>query len=144
MDRDGVMRKHYTSLLSLKSRSTNVPLPHPNYYFSPNLLLVKDRRTFIKQVSALGAGLWAWPLIDQAYAAEAADFMKDVQLTPPSELATNEDFWSWVRHNYTASSNLINLNNGGVSPHPTVVQDAVDAIHRAEQRGPFVLHVAGI
>ena len=86
---------------------------------------MKDRRTFIKQVSALGAGLWAWPLIDQAYAAEAADFMKDVQLTPPSELATNEDFWSWVRHNYTASSNLINLNNGGVSPHPTVVQDAV-------------------
>lgn len=36
----------------------------------------------------------------------------------------NEDFWGWVRESYTMSANLINLNNGGVSPQPKVVQDA--------------------
>ncbi len=97
---------------------------------------MKNRRTFIKQVSALGAGLWAWPLIDPNYAAEAAEVMKDLELTPPSELASNEDFWSWVRHNYTASSNLINLNNGGVSPHPKVVQDAVSRFTALSNEAP--------
>src|SRR5436190_6308794 len=41
-----------------------------------------------------------------------------------SESSENEDFWGWMRQNYTISPNIINLNNGGVSPQPKVVQDA--------------------
>ncbi len=36
----------------------------------------------------------------------------------------DEDFWGWVKSQYTVSSSLINLNNGGVSPQPKCVQDA--------------------
>ena len=97
---------------------------------------MKNRRDFIKQVSALSAGMWAWPLIDTSHAAEAAEVLKGLELTPPSELASNEDFWSWVRHSYTASSNMINLNNGGVSPHPKVVQDAVTRFTSLSNEAP--------
>ena len=38
--------------------------------------------------------------------------------------AENEDFWGWIRESYTVSPNIINLNNGGVSPQPKVVQEA--------------------
>ena len=41
-----------------------------------------------------------------------------------SETASDEDFWGWIRESYTVSPNIINLNNGGVSPQPKVVQDA--------------------
>lgn len=39
--------------------------------------------------------------------------------------ANEDDFWGWVRSQYTISSNMINLNNGGVSPQPKSVQDAL-------------------
>lgn len=73
-------------------------------------------------MGTLGTGIWAWPLVDSAFAAEAQRLAEGI---PPQEFTQNEDFWSWVRHNFSASSTLINLNNGGVSPHPRVVQDAV-------------------
>lgn len=84
----------------------------------------------------MGVGLWAWPLIDSAFANETKTLMQAFELTPPSELASNEDFWSWVRHHYAASSNLINLNNGGVSPHPKVVQDAVQRFTELSNEAP--------
>jgi selenocysteine lyase/cysteine desulfurase len=97
---------------------------------------LKNRRTFLKQISALSAGVWAWPLIDDRFAAEAKTILEKSALHPESSFANQEDFWSWVRHNYTASSNLINLNNGGVSPHPKVVQDAVQRFTELSNEAP--------
>ena len=46
-------------------------------------------------------------------------------LTPEeASLMGDSDFWAWMQQAYTASPNIINLNNGGVSPQPKVVQDA--------------------
>lgn len=95
-----------------------------------------NRRSFIKNASALGAGLWAWPLIDQSFANEFNLKWSELSVSPPSESASNEDFWSWVRHSYTSSTNLINLNNGGVSPHPKVVQDAVQRFTALSNEAP--------
>ncbi|NDJ12614.1 MAG: aminotransferase, partial [Acidobacteriia bacterium] len=39
------------------------------------------------------------------------------------ELARDEDFWWNVREAFTVDRTLINLNNGGVSPSPRIVQD---------------------
>ncbi len=44
-------------------------------------------------------------------------------------LSSNEDFWSNVQQAYTHSGGIINLNNGGVSPSPKVVQDAMKRYH---------------
>ncbi len=41
------------------------------------------------------------------------------------ELAGDEDFWFRVRHAFTLDRNVINLNNGSISPSPLVVQTAL-------------------
>lgn len=43
----------------------------------------------------------------------------------PAELASDEDFWVPVQRAFTVDRSLINLNNGGVSPSPAYVQDAM-------------------
>ena len=43
----------------------------------------------------------------------------------PTELATNESFWYRVQQAFTVDRSLINLNNGGVSPSPSFVQEAM-------------------
>lgn len=43
----------------------------------------------------------------------------------PTELATNESFWYRVQQAFTVDRSLINLNNGGVSPSPGFVQEAM-------------------
>ncbi|RMG61589.1 MAG: aminotransferase class V-fold PLP-dependent enzyme [Bacteroidetes bacterium] len=50
--------------------------------------------------------------------------------------AADEAFWAQVRAAYTASTNLINLNNGGVSPQPRVVQEKVADYHRFANEAP--------
>jgi selenocysteine lyase/cysteine desulfurase len=35
------------------------------------------------------------------------------------------DFWRYIQQSFTVSTGIINLNNGGVSPAPKIVQDAV-------------------
>src|ERR1044072_5869921 len=42
---------------------------------------------------------------------------------PADAVARDEDFWFNIRHAFTVDRNIINLNNGGVSPSPKVVMD---------------------
>ncbi len=44
---------------------------------------------------------------------------------PPDEVARDESFWREVQEAFTVDRSLINLNNGGVSPAPASVQDAM-------------------
>src|SRR5436309_681601 len=43
----------------------------------------------------------------------------------PDQLAGDEDFWFEIQQAFTLDRTLINLNNGGVSPSPRVVQEAM-------------------
>ncbi|HUP89352.1 MAG TPA: aminotransferase class V-fold PLP-dependent enzyme [Longimicrobiales bacterium] len=43
----------------------------------------------------------------------------------PAALAEDEDFWAEIQRSFTVDRTIINLNNGGVSPSPRVVQDAM-------------------
>jgi selenocysteine lyase/cysteine desulfurase len=40
-------------------------------------------------------------------------------------LASNEDFWREIQQAFTVDRSIINLNNGGVSPSPRIVQEAM-------------------
>ncbi len=42
-----------------------------------------------------------------------------------SEVARDEDYWFEIQQAFTADRSLVNLNNGGVSPSPAVVQEAM-------------------
>lgn len=53
-----------------------------------------------------------------------------------SDVATDEDFWYLIQQAYTVSPNILNLNNGGVSPQPKVVQEAVEHYNRLSNEAP--------
>jgi selenocysteine lyase/cysteine desulfurase len=43
----------------------------------------------------------------------------------PAEVAADEDYWREIQQAFTVDRGLINLNNGGVSPSPRIVQEAM-------------------
>ena len=44
---------------------------------------------------------------------------------PPEEIAADEGFWLGIQQAFTMDRSIVNLNNGGVSPSPAVVQEAM-------------------
>ncbi len=81
------------------------------------------RRAFFRQTAATATGALTFPSFlpeTVAYPVAAAD----AALKSATEWASDEDFWAWVKSEYTVSPTLLNLNNGGVCPQPKVVQDA--------------------
>lgn len=43
----------------------------------------------------------------------------------PTKLALDENFWREIQQSFSVDRSIINLNNGGVSPSPRVVQEAM-------------------
>ena len=97
-----------------------------------------DRRNFLH--AAAGSALVAFQTNAIERAAAAARSVKD---QTPIEVARDEDFWTEIRNSFTVDRNVINLNNGYVSPAPLVVQDAMrryldfTACHKRVSRQPW-------
>ena len=82
-----------------------------------------SRRTFFRQTAAAATSALTLPtFLPETFANHVSS--ADTALKSPAEWAQDEDFWAWVKSEYTVSPNLLNLNNGGVCPQPKVVQDA--------------------
>jgi selenocysteine lyase/cysteine desulfurase len=60
----------------------------------------------------------------------------------PEEIAKDEDFWSEIRAAFSVDRNIINLNNGYVSPSPRPVQDAMRRYLEYTDMGPYHTMVA--
>lgn len=94
------------------------------------------RRRFLKQVAAT-ASIMSFSNIpaiaDNTILQSAIQKVKNVS---PDALASDEEFWLTIKNQYTASTNLINLNNGGVSPSPRVVQEAVERYNTLSNEAP--------
>ena len=54
----------------------------------------------------------------------------------PNDAVNDEELWERMAQAYTVSPNMLNLNNGGVSPQPKVVQDAVDRYYHLSNEAP--------
>src|SRR6266704_1532766 len=50
---------------------------------------------------------------------------KTVAHLTPEEAATDEDYWAIIQNSFTVTRGIINLNNGGVSPSPRIVTEAL-------------------
>lgn len=83
-----------------------------------------DRRKFLLSTAGSITALDFLAGVDLNFARELEKRVNLLERERPDKSADNEDFWGWVRESYTVSPNVINLNNGGVSPQPKVVQDA--------------------
>jgi len=81
---------------------------------------MSSRRKFIQQSALFASGA----LISSTSSAWSSETNPISSLDVSSVSALDDDdFWAWVRSCFTTSSNIINLNNGGVSPQPKQVQD---------------------
>lgn len=50
---------------------------------------------------------------------------KTVSNLAPDEAALDEDYWSIIQNSFSVTRGIINLNNGGVSPSPRIVTEAL-------------------
>lgn len=75
------------------------------------------RRQFFAAAAGVSAAFHSESLL-RAQAAVAS-----VSGRAADSVARDEDFWFNIRHAFTVDRNMINLNNGGVSPAPKIVMD---------------------
>ncbi len=98
--------------------------------------MTPNRRSFVKQVTALAGAFSVDNLFNLAHAAEWQQAADKVSHKTAGELAVDEDYWTVIQRAFTVSSSIIILNNGGVSPSPLVVQQAVERYNQLANEGP--------
>ncbi len=83
------------------------------------------RRSFLS-LAGKGLGLAALS------SATVASLLRDVQAATksivhltPQQAAMDEDYWAVIQNSFTVTRGIINLNNGGVSPSPRIVTEAL-------------------
>ena len=81
-----------------------------------------NRRRFLETMLAAGAGI---PALKDDGLERLLCLARRVDGRLPAEVARDEDFWLGIQQAFTLDRTLINLNNGGVSPSPRVVQEAM-------------------
>lgn len=81
------------------------------------------RREFLESLGPPVLASLALPFLNSNTSAIAAELQSHD--APPNATTQDEDFWSQVQQAFTVDRSMINLNNGGVSPSPAMVQDAM-------------------
>lgn len=96
----------------------------------------QQRRGFLRKLGALtGAGLVA-SFSQTAQAAQLEKIIQQAAHLSADELASDEDFWYYIQQSFTVNPGIINLNNGGVSPAPRTVQEAMKRFYDLSNEAP--------
>ena len=88
------------------------------YALSP----MHTRRSFLTHFLATGTAVAS---LRDDWASLLGNILGAADQRPPEAVAQDEDFWREVQSAFTVDRTIINLNNGGVSPSPRVVQEAL-------------------
>ncbi|GAB2664034.1 aminotransferase class V-fold PLP-dependent enzyme [Flavihumibacter cheonanensis] len=99
-------------------------------------MLAASRRNFLQQLSKLGLSSLFISASVPAWSRQLEESLSKFRSVDAERLASEEDFWYSIQQAYTVSPSIINLNNGGVSPSPKVVQDAMKRYHDLSNEGP--------
>jgi selenocysteine lyase/cysteine desulfurase len=83
---------------------------------------MRTRRSFLGTVVGGGAATALGP---SARIGLSKSVGKTVERKDPPATARDEEYWRGIRRAFDVDDTLINLNNGGVSPSPRAVQDAL-------------------
>ncbi len=85
---------------------------------------MESRRQFLKKLGAGTAFMGASTIFSPL---KAKDITKDLKTYSGSTqiIAKNENYWSHIQQAFPVDRSLVNLNNGGVSPSPAFVQEAM-------------------
>jgi selenocysteine lyase/cysteine desulfurase len=96
-----------------------------------------NRRSFFKKAAVLAGAFSSNSLFEQLHAADIEAKNRQYAGMSPQKMAENEDFWTTIQQGYPASSSpVLNLNNGGVSPSPLLVLQAVDRYSQLSNQAP--------
>lgn len=98
--------------------------------------MANTRRSFFKKLGATAGAVTIGSWLDPVNALAIDNAFERILTKTPEESAKDEEFWYWVRQSYTLNYNIINLNNGGVSPQPKVVQEAFENYNQMSNNGP--------
>ena len=104
--------------------------------FNQNSKTMIDRRNFLLATAGSLTALDLFSKIDKGFTKQLEKNLNKLENMSLDASAENEDFWGWVRQSYTVSPNIINLNNGGVSPQAKVVQDAHIRFYQYSNEAP--------
>ncbi len=95
-----------------------------------------NRRKFLQRASTLATTAFLSSLAKPSWANDLEGALRDAEGIPADDLANEEDFWYYIQQSFTVSPYLINLNNGGVSPAPKTVQDAMKRYYDYSNEAP--------
>ncbi len=96
----------------------------------------ENRRTFIQKAGLLAGAFSVNSIFTELHAAELAFAQQKIKDKLPSAVAADEDYWSVIQQAYTVNPSIVNLNNGGVSPAPRLVQEALERYNKLANEGP--------
>ncbi len=97
---------------------------------------MNQRRSFFKQAGVLVGAFSTKSLFSEWHASELSGLQQSRHNFTAEQLAADEDYWSVIQQAYTVNPSIINLNNGGVSPSPRIVQQAVERYNQMANEGP--------
>lgn len=95
-----------------------------------------NRRRFLQKAGLFSATAFLSSLTQPAWSRNLERALQDANGMSPGDLATEEDFWYYIQQAFTVSPGIINLNNGGVSPAPRTVQDAMKRYYDLSNEAP--------
>ncbi|MFC1502641.1 aminotransferase class V-fold PLP-dependent enzyme [bacterium] len=94
-----------------------------------------SRRQFLGAIGRPAAAAYAVATIDPKGVQRIAEALSGFSGST-DDITRNESFWLEVQQAFTVDRSLINLNNGGVSPSPAIVQDAMKGHQDFSNKAP--------
>lgn len=85
---------------------------------------MSTRKEFIQKIGAGAAAISIGSFFNPVKASEISNDLNTFKGTA-ADIARDEEFWFRIQQAFTVDRSLINLNNGGVSPSPEFVQEAM-------------------
>ncbi len=95
-----------------------------------------SRRSFINRAGKFSAITLLSSLTQPAWARNLEKALREAEGVSAADIAGEEDFWYYIQQSFTTSSGIINFNNGGVSPAPTPVQEAMKRYYDYSNEAP--------
>lgn len=95
-----------------------------------------NRRNFLQKAGAASAAAVFSSLFQPAWSRNLNNALQKAASVSSDTLAGDDDFWYYVQQAFTVSPSIINLNNGGVSPAPKTVQEAMKRYYDYSNEAP--------
>jgi len=84
-----------------------------------------SRRNFLSLAGkSIGLAAFTVPTIG-ALLKEVEAASRNIAHLTPAQAAMDEDYWAVIQNSFTVTRGIVNLNNGGVSPSPRIVTEAL-------------------